>query len=544
MKLEKIEGRFSQTQDGKCATADNGMVSTAFPEATQAGVEMLRQGGNAVDAAVASAFALGVCEPQASGLGGQSAAILHFNGKTIALDGSSRVPSLAHIDRIDQKTQRFQGYKATTVPSTPAFLGYLHFRYGKLNWSDVLRPAITIAQEGYKITQLQHDLQKREQEKLLSTDSLSGAKYFLKEGKEPYEVGEQFFQKDLAALLAHLAQYGVKGFYSGGIAQQIDEDMRFHEGFLRAEDLALIPWPVERKPIRRSYRKVKIFTCPPPGSGRTLLLVLQMMKNLPSKFFKNPTPKMFHFLAETFRKGLLNHKERPFDPNIYPQLPHDNKILSLDFARKLSSSIRDEIDPTLPLTELFTLNNDTTHLSAMDSEGNAIGITQSIELVYGAKIAARGLGFLYNNYMSSLDTKDPSHPYYLRPNAIPWSSVAPIIAFHNSNKPWLVAGSPGSERIFSAMSQFLSHIIDGDQPIGEAMLKPRMHCTVGGKLSLEAERFDPAIVDYLRNVGYKIDAREPYAFYLGAIHAILRSQTTGQFQGVAEIRRDGTAGGY
>jgi gamma-glutamyltranspeptidase / glutathione hydrolase len=542
MKLERIEGRFAPTDDGKCAVSDGGMVSTAFPEATEAGVEMLRQGGNAIDAAVASAFALGVCEPQASGLGGQTTAILHYKGDTIALDGSSRVPSLAHIDRIDKKTQRFQGYKAATVPSTPAVLGYLHFRYGKLDWSEILRPAIEIARKGYRITPLQHNLQKRELKKFLSMDSLSGAKYFLKEGNKPYEAGETFVQEDLAGLYDHLARHGVKGFYTGEIAQQIDEDMRFHEGFLRAEDLALIPWPVERKPIRRSYRKVKIFTCPPPGAGRTLLLVLQMFKNMPAKFFKNPTAKMYHFMAETFRKGLLNHKERPFDPNIYPQLPHDKTILSLEFARNLSASIRDEIDPSLPLTELFTLNNDTTHLSVMDKEGNAIGITQSIELVYGSKVAARGLGFLYNNYMSSLDTNDPSHPYYLRPNAIPWSSVAPIIAFYN-NQPWLVAGSPGSERIFSAMSQFLSHIIDKDQPISEAMLSPRMHCTVGGKLTLEAERFEPGVVDYLSKAGYKIDAREDYSFYLGAIHAVLKSQTTGQFQGVAEIRRDGTAAG-
>ena len=308
MKLKSIEGKFSPTENGKCAVSDGGMVSTAFPDATQAGVEMLRQGGIAVDAACAAAFALGVCEPQASGLGGQSTAILHFKGNTIALDGSSRVPSLAHIDRIDKKTQRFQGYKATTVPSTPAVLGYLHFRYGKLDWSEILKPAIRIAREGYLITQLQHDLQKREAEKFLNMDSLSGAKYFLKKGQDPYEVGDKFIQEDLSGLLEHLALHGVKAFYTGDVAKQIDEDMRFNEGFLRAEDLALIPWPVERKPIRRSYRKVKIFTCPPPGSGRTLLLVLQMMKNMPSKFFKNPTPKMFHFLAETFRKGLLNHK--------------------------------------------------------------------------------------------------------------------------------------------------------------------------------------------------------------------------------------------
>lgn len=542
MKLGNIEGKFEPTSDEKCAVADNGMVSTAFPEATQAGVDMLLQGGNAIDAAVASAFALGVCEPQASGLGGQSTAILHFQGKTIALDGSSRVPSLAHTDRIERKIQRFQGYKATTIPSTPAVLGYLHFRYGKLDWSEILKPAIAIAREGYRITQLQHDLQKRECEKFLSMDSLSGAKYFLQNGEKPYSVGELFAQRDLADLLEQISRHGVKLFYTGDIANQIDEDMRFHEGFLRKEDLALIPWPVERRPIRRNYRKIKIYTCPPPSAGRTLLLVLQMMKNLPSKFFKNSSPKMFHFFSETFRKGLLNHKERPFDPNIYPQLPHDNKILSLQFARNLSASIRDEIDPTLPLTELFTLNNDTTHLSVMDREGNAIGITQSIELVYGAKVAARGLGFLYNNYMSSLDINDPSHPYYLRPNAVPWSSVAPIIAYYN-NQPWMVAGSPGSERIFSTMSQFLSHIIDGDQPISEAMLRPRVHCTVGGKLSLEAERFDPAIIDYLTKVGYKIDPREPYSFYFGAVHAVLKSQSIGQFQGVAEIRRDGIAKG-
>lgn len=542
MKLEKIEGGFSPSTDGKCATSARGMVSTAFPEATEAGVEMLRRGGNAVDAACAAAFALSVCEPQASGLGGQSMVILHTQGKTIALDGSSRVPSLAHMDRIDRETQRFQGYKATTVPSTPAVLGYLHFRYGKLEWSQILEPAIRIARSGYAITRLQHDLQARESKKFLSMNSLSGAKYFLKDGRVPYSVGDSFVQEDLAQLLEHLSRYGVKSFYTGDIAQCIDEDMRRYEGFLRAEDLALVPWPVERKPISRKYRKIKIFTSPPPGAGRTLLLVLQILKNLPAKVLKSGSAQACHFMAETFRKGLLNHKERPFDPNIYPQLPDDRKILSRNFARNLSASIRDKVDPSLPLTELFSLANDTTHLSVMDDEGNAIGITQSIELVYGAKVAASGLGFLYNNYMSSLDTTDPSHPYYLRPNAVPWSSVAPVIAFYK-DQPWLVAGSPGSERIFSCMSQFLSHIMDSDLPISEAMRRPRFHCTVGGTLSLEAERFDPEIIRYLEQVGYKIDPKEAYSFYFGAVHAVLKCQTRDEFQGVAEVRRDGIAAG-
>lgn len=541
MRLDKIEGNFRPTADGKCAVSEKGMVSTAFPLATEAGVEMLRRGGNAIDAACAAAFALAVCEPQASGLGGQSLAIMHHHGKTVAVDGSSRVPSLAHHDRME-KHSLFTGYRATTVPSTPATLGYLHFHYGTLDWPAILEPAIRIAREGYAITPLQENLQQRELAKLLGTFSRSAAKYFLKDGEKAYATGDVFRQNDLADLLTHISRHGIKSFYSGEIAKAIDDDMRRHDGFLRAEDLALIPWPVIRKPIRRRYRKVKIFTCPPPAAGRTLLLVMQMLKNLPSRFLKSESPVSRHFVAETFRKALLNRKERPFDPNIYPQLPDDKKILSREFARTLSATIRDGIDPSLPLADLYPDQNDTTHLSVMDNQGNAIGITQSIELVYGSKVAAEGLGFIYNNYMSSFDTQDPAHPYFLRPNAVPWSSVAPIIAFYR-DKLWMVAGTPGSERIFSTMSQFISHIVDGDMPISEAMERPRFHCSIGGTLSLEADRFDPSVVEYLKAAGYKLDIREPYSFYLGAVHAVLRSEARNEFQGVAEVRRDGTAKG-
>jgi len=543
MNLHTVEGGFEPSDDGKCAVASDGMVSTAFPEATRAGVEMLQKGGNAIDAACAAAFALGVCEPQASGLGGQSHAILHFQGKTIALDGSSRVPSLAHLDQIDANHQLIKGYRATTVPSTPAVLGYLHFRYGSLDWSEILQPAIQIALDGYAITPLQHQLQTRELKNFLKIPGQSGANYFLKDGREPYNTGDLFKQVDLARLLEKIAWHGVKAFYTGAVAEQIDEDMRQHDGFLRAEDLAHIPWPVERKPLRRSYRNVKVFTCPPPSAGRTLLLMLQILKYLPKQLLLERDPKSFHFIAEAFRKALLNHKERPFDPNVYPQLPDDRKLLSSSYAKRLSASICDVIDVTLPLQDIYPAQNDTTHLSVMDNQGNAIGITQSIELVYGAKAAASGLGFLYNNYMSSLELKNPSHPYYLRPNAVPWSSVAPIICFYQ-DKLWLVAGSPGSERIFSTMSQFLSHIIDGNMPISQAMIYPRFHCSVGGTLSIEANRFSSDVLDYLESVGYKMDPREPYSFYLGAVHAVLKCQTRAAlFQGVAEIRRDGSAAG-
>jgi gamma-glutamyltranspeptidase/glutathione hydrolase len=187
-------------------------------------------------------------------------------------------------------------------------------------------------------------------------------------------------------------------------------------------------------------------------------------------------------------------------------------------------------------------NGETTHLSVMDREGNAVGITQSVNMVYGSKAAAESLGFLYNNYLLDTEQLDTSHPHFLRPGGFPWSFACPTIVFYEG-KPWIVTGSPGSERIFSTVSQFLINIIDGNLPICEAMKRPRLHCSAEGLVSLESDRFDPDLIYYLKQKGYKIDSLEPYSFYLGAIHAVLKRRIGKGFQGVAEIRRDGTAKG-
>lgn len=535
-----IEDHFKPTPDKKCSVSSKGMVATAFPLSTQAGVEILKIGGNAVDAACASALALGVCEPQASGIGGQTMAVLHINGKTIAIDGSSRVPSLAHQSCF-KKGEKLTGYRATTVPSTLAVLGHLNFRYGKLSWDKIVRPAIKIARKGYQITPLQNRLQNRELSNLLKGPSCSGAKYFLKKGSKPYQAGDIFVQKDLADCLEQIAKKGPRDFYVGEIAAAIDKDMQENNGFLRAEDLALIPWPVERKPIYARYRRIRIATMPPPAAGRVLLLVLMMLDHLPSRVLRKGSKEAIHFMAETFRKSFLLRTQRPFDPNTYPQEAH-KIMINRTFARMQAKSIRDKVDPNLPLFDPLLEETDTTHLSVMDIHGNAIGITQSIERVYGSKTAAKGLGFLYNNYMMALETENPEHPYYLRPNAVPWTTVAPAIAFYQG-QPWLVIGSPGSERIFSTVSQFLINMIDRKINMGEAMRFPRLHCSIGGTISLESGRFDSSLTSYLKEMGYKLKEREDFAFYLGAIHAVMKCFSKNEFHGVAEVRRDGTAGG-
>lgn len=543
MDLGHVESSFCPSTDGKCSEALNGMVATAAPEATEAGVEMLRRGGNAVDAAVAAAFALGVCESQGSGLGGQTMMMIYTGEKVIAVDGSSRSPSLAHVNAI-YKHDRANGYRATTVPSTPAVLWYVHNSYGSLPWEQVLEPAIHLAQEGCVITPLQSRLQKRELEQFFAVESKSGANYFLDNG-QPYEAGSLFKQADLAELLKTISQKGVGEFYEGSIAKIIDADMRENGGLLRYDDLALIPWPIIRRPLKSRFRESTVFTMPLPAAGRTLLFTLLMLDHLPldtlhEKDYEN---RRIHLLVEVLRKAFLERFDRPFDPNFYPQQERKD-MLRKKYARKSIREILKNVDKAILSTIAVEdeLSGETTHLSVMDNNGMAVGLTQSIERVYGSKAAAAGLGFLYNNYLMDYEYSLVRHPFYLRPNKPPWATVAPTLVFLG-NDLWMCLGSPGSERIVSTLSQFLLHVMDGNQSIDKAMKAPRMHCSLGGRVSLEAERFSPDLIEFLKNKGYRLDIREPYAFYLGCIQAVLKRHTGAGFQGIADVRRDGTAQG-
>ncbi|UCE89745.1 MAG: gamma-glutamyltransferase, partial [Pseudomonadota bacterium] len=242
----------------RLAASKHGMVATAHDLATEAGVEILQEGGNAIDAAVAAAFALGVCEPAASGLGGQSMLLIYeaASRRKIALDGSSRAPHRVPPGELPRE-QRFRGHRATTVPSTPATLGYALKAYGSLPLSRVLEPAIRIAEQGYPISQLQHDLTKREREHLTSG---TAAPFFLKDSRNLYRVGEMLHQPVLAETLRRLAHAGVDDFYHGEIAQAIVRDMAQHVGLIQEDDLAQIPWPIERRPLATWFHNHRVFT--------------------------------------------------------------------------------------------------------------------------------------------------------------------------------------------------------------------------------------------------------------------------------------------
>lgn len=529
--------------DKKAVEAENGVIATQSEQATEAGLEMLQKGGNAVDAAVAAALTLGVTEPQASGLGGQSMMLLHMGDKTIAVDGSSRAPSLAHVSAI-YKQDRALGYRATTVPSTPAVLWYVHDRYGSLKWEQILEPAIHYARNGYPVTHLQARLQEREKDNFEKVDSLSGKNYFFHNGS-PYKPGEIFRQPDLAGLLTRLSEKGITDFYQGKIARQIDADMRENGGLLRFDDLSLIPFPIEREPLEREIRGVKVLTMPPPGSGRTLLFALMMLDLLPTDLqFKSRFSRHLVFI-NILREAFLERADRPYDPNFFPQVSDEAEMLNPLFAQSRLEEILSRVDKSL-LPHLPTedeLSGETTHLSVIDKQGNAVSLTQSIERVYGSKAAAAGLGFLYNNYLCDFDYKNPGHPFYLRPNAVPWATVAPTLVYYG-NKIWMALGSPGSERIISSLALVLYNLLDDGMSLDEAIKAPRIHCSLGGRVSLESGRLDPGLVPFLKERDFRIDEREDYAFYMGCVQAVLKKQTGRGLQGVADVRRDGTVAGF
>ena len=230
--------------------------------------------------------------------------------------------------------------------------------------------------------------------------------------------------------------------------------------------------------------------------------------------------------AEIVRRAFLDRADRPFDANFYSQVP-EKRMLRPEYAAQVAGQIR----------KRFLGRGETTHLSVMDRHGNAVALTQSIESVYGSCCATLELGFLYNNYMNAFEYEDLSHPYRMRPNAVPWASVAPTIVFRG-RRPWLAIGSPGSDRVAPTVLQVLIRLLNGAPPLS-AVTAPRLHCSLNGKVSLEASRMRDDLPRRFERHGFTVDLREPYSFYLGCVQMVLRERD--EFIGVADPRRDGAA---
>ena len=518
-----------------------GMVVTAFPSASQAGVEMLRAGGNAIDAAVAAAWTLAVCEPSGSGLGGQTTLLIYFaGGRTTVVDGHSHAPAAVSTKQVSRVQQR-KGYRACTIPSTPATLEFARKRYGALPRATVMEPAIRLAQDGYAITKLQRRQMKWCLNALLA--STATARLFLKD-ERPYRVGEIFRQKELAATLRRLADVGVEDFYQGQIARAIVEDMTQNDGLITEEDLAKCEVPIECEPVAIGYRDCKVVSVPPPAGGLQVLSGLKILEHIACDDLAWETDKWYELLAEVtyavFReRDRLTVHPRDVTPSLLKWFLSDER--ASEIAERIETcgwKRAGETDEEEP--------GETTHLCTMDREGNAVSLTQSIQSLFGAKVANGQLGFLYNNYLCTC--RRSRHPYRLGSGCIPLSNIAPTLVLRNglsggTSEPLLVLGAAGSRRITSAVLHVISGVLDRGVSFDQAVDSPRIHGLLSRKVHIEKPAATETLLKRLEKRFREVKIRAPHSYSMGCVQAIyVRDDKT--LLGVADPRRDGTAAGF
>jgi len=526
----------------------NGMVAAAHPLASQVGVEILKKGGNAVDAAVATAFALGVVEPNASGLGG-GGFILVYQAKTkgvTAIDYREMAPLKATPDMyqltpdgkvVDKETEI--GHKAVAVPGTLAGLTLALKQHGTMSLKDAMAPAIRIAEEGYTVSKTLNGMMKDNFEKL--TKFPAAAAVYLKDGL-PYEVGDKIVLKDLAKSYRLIAEKGPDVFYKGEIADAIEKEMKASgKGLITKADLAAYK-PAMRKPVRGSYRGYEIISMSPPSSGGTHVIeILNILEGYNMTRLGFQTPESLHLMAEAMKRAFADRAKFMADTD-FVKVPIDG-LISKKYAEELRKGISmDTVGTKIPAGNPlpFVGSGGTSHLSVIDKQGNIVALTQTINYFFGSGVLVPGTGIMLNNEMDDFNPK-PGTSNSVEPKKRPLSSMTPTIMLKNG-KPFLSVGSPGATRIISALSQIIVNVVDFRMNIQDAIEAPRIHCMTGD-IFMES-RFPQATQDALTAKGHKLNVRGAMDLYFGGAQGVMISPTLGLLYGAGDPRRDGAAVGY
>ncbi|MCJ7503674.1 MAG: gamma-glutamyltransferase [Acidobacteriia bacterium] len=531
--------------------ARHGMVVASEPLAAEAGLEILRAGGNAVDAAVAVGFALAVTYPQAGNIGGGGFLLIRLvDGEAVVVDYREEAPAAASRDMfLDARGELIPeattiGARAAGVPGTIAGLALAHRKYGKLPWARVLRPAIRLAEQGFPVSYgLGESL--REHRDLLSVYAET-RRIFLRDGRL-YEPGELFRQPDLARTLRQIAAGGPKAFYRGRIARAIAATMGKHRGVLNRADLRQYQAKI-RQPLRGTFRGHDILTVPLPSSGGVGLL--EMLNVLEPMDLGTPNSfQSIHWIAETMRRAYADRAAYLGDADYVP-VPVRGLI-----SRKYAAELREEIlqakavAPVLAGKPAEFESAETTHFSVVDAQGNAVANTYTLNGSYGSGVTVEGAGFLLNNQMDDFAAK-PGEPNMsglvqgeanaIRPRKRPLSSMTPTIVLQNGQVR-LILGSPGGGTIINTVLQVLLNVLVFQMNIRQAVTAPRFHHQwMPDQLTLERWGFSADTIQKLQEFGYKLDFQDQ----IGACEAIEIDPKTGWRFGAADPRGNGKAVGY
>ena len=532
----------------------NGMVASEQGLATQVGLDILKQGGNAIDAAVAVGFALAVVLPNAGNIGGGGFMVLHDDktGKDVAIDFREIAPAKASRDMyLDNQGNVIDGkslftHDASGVPGTVAGMEYALKKWGTMPLSKVLEPAIKLADKGFIVSDVLAQTLKEEKSTLGKWSSSKAI--FFKNG-EPLKSGDLLVQKDLAKSLRLIAKQGAKAFYQGEIATKIAKEMQSHGGTMTLEDLKAYK-VVERQPIIGDYRGYKVVTMPPPSSGGVHLIeILNMLEHYPIKEDGVNSAKNIHHMAESMKLAYADRSEYLGDPD-FVKIPVTG-LTSKAYANERVKTIDDNkarLSSTIKPGKPQPYESDqTTHFSVMDKAGNAAAVTYTLNLNFGSGIVVEGTGILLNNEMDDFSVK-PGVPNAFglvggTANAIeakkrPLSSMTPTIVMKN-NKPWLVTGSPGGARIITTVLQSVVNTIDHEMNPAEAIITPRVHHQwLPDELRVE-EGISPDTIKLLQDKGHKVVTKAP----MGRIH-LIQADDSG-FYGYSDPRNpDGKTLGF
>ncbi|GGZ38401.1 gamma-glutamyltransferase 1 [Shewanella chilikensis] len=482
---------YSEMATAQPVWAKHGMVSSQEALASRIGVDILKQGGNAVDAAVAVGYALAVTLPRAGNIGGGGFMLVHLakENKTIAIDYREMAPSKAHRDiflddkgNAVNKLSREHGL-AVGVPGTVMGMELALSKYGTMKREQVIAPAIKLAREGISVTSdLANSL---DGVKRRISQWPSSAAIFYKADGSSFVPGEIIKQPELAHSLELIAKQGNKGFYQGETAEKLVSAIQAAGGIMTLEDLNNYQ-AIERQPVRGHYRGYEVVSMPPPSSGGIHIIeILNILEQYPIHDLGHNTAATLHLMAEAMRRAYADRSEYLGDPDFYP-VPV-KALLSPDYAKTLAKSIDSKhATPSSQVKpgKLAPYESDqTTHYSVVDKWGNAVSNTYTLNFSYGSGLVADGTGILLNNEMDDFSAKPGTPNGYglvggeansVQGNKRPLSSMSPTMIMKDG-QPFLVTGSPGGARIITTVLQIIMNVIDHDLNIAEASFAPRMH---------------------------------------------------------------------
>lgn len=533
--------------------ADSAMVVSAHRLASKAGLEVLKNGGNAIDAAIAVQFALAVVYPEAGNLGGGGFLVCRLaSGEAAALDFREQAPEAAHRDMyldklgkpIDKRST--MGHLAVGVPGTVAGAVEAHKKYGKSSWASLLQPAINLA-EGGIVFETDVEPQKLNNEQVAFRQYNTRPCRFDK--KTPWKMGDTLRQPELAQTLRRVRDKGAAGFYEGATADSIVQEMKRGNGILTHQDL-LHYKAIWRKPLTGNYKEYGLITMPPPSSGGVLLLqLLGMIDNKPFKENGFQHPKTVHYIAEAERLAYADRATHLGDPDFYP-VPLEPLLKPSYIEQRAAKIDLQQATRSCNITAgVFAKEGEqTTHLSIIDQWGNAVAVTTTLNDSFGSRVVVGGAGFLLNNQMDDFSAKPGTPNLYglvgsdanaIVPHKRMLSSMCPTIVTQNGNL-FMVLGTPGGSTIITSVLQTFLNVSEYGFTMQEAVNAPRFHCQwLPDTLFVEHDALNANTRETLQKMGHFVVERKP----IGRVDAIL-VRSDQKLEGGADRRGEDTALGW